>query len=236
MTAVTAPDGQVRRKIRVTGVVQGVGFRPFVLRLATELDLAGHVGNDSEGVFMEVEGFASNVNTFEHRVIEEAPPLARIYRIEATEIEPVGDEVFTIETSRITGRARTFVSPDIAVCDDCLEELFDPDDRRYRYPFINCTNCGPRFTITISLPYDRPNTTMAGFSMCAECAREYSDERDRRFHAQPIACATCGPRVWFEPTWRRAISHEARVTQGRTRRSRWPRERSPEERSSPSRD
>ncbi|MGO9342384.1 MAG: carbamoyltransferase HypF, partial [Acidimicrobiales bacterium] len=198
MTAVTAPDDQVRRRIRVTGVVQGVGFRPFVLRLATELELAGHVGNDSEGVFMEVEGCASSVIRFELRVIEEAPPLARIYQIDATEIEPVGDQVFTIETSRMSGRPRTFVSPDIAVCDECLAEMFDPDDRRYRYPFINCTNCGPRFTITIRLPYDRPNTTMARFYMCADCSREYSDERDRRFHAQPTACATCGPRVWFE--------------------------------------
>ncbi len=207
MTAVTAPVDRVRRRIRVTGVVQGVGFRPFVLRLATELDLAGHVGNDSEGVFMEVEGRARIIDRFAARVVEEAPPLARIYRIEATELEPVGDSVFAIESSRTTGQARTFVSPDIAVCDDCLEEMFDPHDRRYRYPFINCTNCGPRFTITIRLPYDRPNTTMAGFRMCAECNREYSDHADRRLHAQPIACSACGPRLWFEAPGEEHVAH-----------------------------
>jgi hydrogenase maturation protein HypF len=201
MTALVAPDDPVRHRIRVTGVVQGVGFRPFVHRLATELALSGHVGNDSEGVFMEVEGRAPVVRRFELRVIEEAPPLARIFRVEATEIDPVGDQTFRIETSRSAGTTRTFVSPDIAVCDDCLKELVDPHDRRYRYPFINCTNCGPRFTITIRLPYDRPNTTMAGFSMCSECSHEYRDERDRRFHAQPIACATCGPRIWFETSY-----------------------------------
>ena len=198
MTALAVPDDPARRRIRVSGVVQGVGFRPFVHRLATELCLAGHVGNDSEGVFMEVEGCAPVVRRFQLRVIEEAPPLAKIYRVEATELEPVGDQTFRIEASRPEGNARTFVSPDVAVCDDCLEEMFDPRDRRYRYPFINCTNCGPRFTITTRLPYDRPNTTMSGFSMCSECSDEYGDERDRRFHAQPIACPTCGPRVWFE--------------------------------------
>ena len=165
MTAVAATDDRVRHRIRVAGVVQGVGFRPFVHRLATELDLAGHVGNDSEGVFVEVEGLSQTVERFELRVVEEAPPLAVIHRIEATAVEPVGDHGFRIERSRSAGTARTFVSPDIAVCDACLDEMFDPGDRRYRYPFINCTNCGPRFTITIRLPYDRPNTTMAGFAM-----------------------------------------------------------------------
>ncbi len=199
MTALAAPARQVRHRIRVAGVVQGVGFRPFVHRLATELDLAGHVCNDSEGVFIEVEGHALCVESFELRVVEEAPPLARIYEVESTAISPVeGEQGFRIETSRSSGPARTFVSPDIAVCEECVDELFDPDDRRYRYPFINCTNCGPRFTITARLPYDRPNTTMAGFEMCGECRKEYSDERDRRFHAQPVACDVCGPRIWFE--------------------------------------
>ena len=187
----------VRHRLRVTGVVQGVGFRPFVHRLATELDLSGEVGNDSAGVFVEVEGAATAVTRFEGRLVTEAPPLARIDSVQSTSVGVQGRAPFEIVASVAAGAARTYVSPDIAVCDDCLAEMADPEDRRYRYPFINCTNCGPRFTITIRLPYDRPNTTMAGFGLCTDCAREYHDPVDRRFHAQPIACPVCGPRIWF---------------------------------------
>ena len=145
----------------MAGVVQGVGFRPFVHRLATELGLAGHVGNDTEGVFVEVEGAVAAVADSRPASATEAPPLARIFRVEATAVEARRDERgFGSSRARPTGAVRTFVSPDVAVCDDCLAELFDPADRRFRYPFINCTNCGPRFTITLRLPYDRPNTTM----------------------------------------------------------------------------
>jgi hydrogenase maturation protein HypF len=198
MTTLTVPDGPVRHRIRVVGVVQGVGFRPFVHRLATELDLAGQVGNDTEGVLVEVEGRGAAVECFESRLVVEAPPLARIAGVEATAVEAIGEHSFRIVESRAGGTGRTFVSPDMAVCDDCVAEMWDPADRRYRYPFINCTNCGPRFTITVTLPYDRPNTTMRAFPLCASCAGQYHDSRDRRFHAQPLACAACGPRLWFE--------------------------------------
>jgi hydrogenase maturation protein HypF len=188
----------VRHRLRIKGVVQGVGFRPFVYRLATELDLGGLVGNDSAGVFVEVEGPSAAVAAFEGRLLEEAPPLARIEGMDRSTIRARGHGSFRIVESVDRGTARTYVSPDIAVCADCLAEMDDPSDRRYRYPFINCTNCGPRFTITVRLPYDRPNTTMASFQMCADCEAEYHDPADRRFHAQPIACPACGPRVWFE--------------------------------------
>lgn len=179
-------------------MVQGVGFRPFVHRLASELQLVGHVGNDTEGVLVEVEGCSSAVDSFEQRLVVDRPPLARIDVLEATTVDPRGDRGFHIVESQSTSTVRTFVPPDVAACDDCLRELFDPEDLRYRYPFINCTNCGPRFTITARLPYDRPNTTMSGFSMCATCAAQYDDPTDRRFHAQPVACVSCGPRAWFE--------------------------------------
>jgi hydrogenase maturation protein HypF len=188
----------VRRRLRVAGVVQGVGFRPFVHRLATELHLGGYVGNDASGVFVEVEGGPADVARFEDRLVQDAPPLARIDQVRATAVEARGERAFRIVDSRATVSARTFVSPDIAVCDDCLTELWNPAARRFRYPFVNCTNCGPRFTITIGLPYDRPNTTMRGFPMCVECATEYQDPADRRFHAQPIACPVCGPAVRYE--------------------------------------
>ena len=180
MTTLAAADSQVRRRIRVFGVVQGVGFRPFVQRLATELALSGHVGNDTEGVLVEVEGRLPSVRRFEARLVEEAPPLARIETVESCDVSALGERDFRIVESRSAGPARTFVSPDVAVCDDCLGEMFDASDRRYRYPFINCTNCGPRFTITVRLPYDRPNTTMNAFPLCDGCAAEYHEARDRR--------------------------------------------------------
>jgi hydrogenase maturation protein HypF len=189
-----------RLRLRVTGLVQGVGFRPHVHRLATGLGLSGHVGNDTEGVFAEVEGPVPALDEFLNRLVTEAPGPARIDDVESTQVAATGEQGFAIVESRGHAgmRARTFVSPDIATCDDCLSELFDLTDRRARYPFINCTNCGPRFTITLRLPYDRPHTTMRGFAMCEECAAEYHDPTDRRFHAQPVACVRCGPRLWFE--------------------------------------
>jgi hydrogenase maturation protein HypF len=201
MTAVTAPVESgvpVRHRVRVAGVVQGVGFRPFVHRLATRLNLTGHVGNDTGGVVVEVEGAVAAVAEFEARLVTDAPPLARIFGVDATPVEARHDDRFRIIESQATGAVGTFVSPDVAVCDDCTAELFDAADRRFRYPFINCTNCGPRFTITLRLPYDRPNTTMRDFILCEACRSEYEDPGDRRFHAQPLGCADCGPRLWFE--------------------------------------
>jgi hydrogenase maturation protein HypF len=195
---VTAKGPPVRHRVRVTGVVQGVGFRPFVYRVATEMGLAGHVGNDHLGVFVEVEGDTGALAHFETRLANEAPPLARVDSVEVAVVGRLGEDGFRIVESDAGGVARTYVSPDVAVCADCLSELADPRDRRYRYPFINCTNCGPRFTITVRLPYDRPNTTMAGFDLCDDCGHEYRDPADRRFHAQPVACPACGPRIWFE--------------------------------------
>jgi hydrogenase maturation protein HypF len=181
--------------VRVTGTVQGVGFRPFVFRLAKELDLAGWVGNDERGVELEVEGDAGRVESFLARLRSEPPPLASVGSIEFTPVATTGERGFRIVESVARGEADALVAPDSATCDDCLSELFDPGDRRHRYPFINCTNCGPRFTIVEGVPYDRGRTTMSGFAMCAECRAEYDDPHDRRFHAQPNACPACGPAV-----------------------------------------
>jgi hydrogenase maturation protein HypF len=197
VTAVAPPGGAVRHRVRVTGVVQGVGFRPFVHRLATDLGLAGQVGNDAAGVLVDVEGGEAAVTTFESRLAAEAPALAHVEAVEVVALPLTGQQGFRIAASAATG-GRTFVSPDVATCDDCLAELRDPGDRRHRYPFVNCTNCGPRFTITERLPYDRPHTTMRDFAMCAACAAEYRDPADRRFHAQPVACPACGPRLAFD--------------------------------------
>ncbi len=198
MTTAIDPGAVVRSRLRVVGVVQGVGFRPFVHRLATELGLSGCVGNDTEGVFVEVEGPAAHVEDLVHRLRRDAPPLATVMAVECTTVAARHDRGFHIVESRTEGPVRTFVAPDVAVCDDCLRELRDPADWRYRYPFINCTNCGPRFTITVRVPYDRPNTTMARFDLCERCTTQYHDPADRRFHAQPVACVQCGPRLWFE--------------------------------------
>ncbi len=198
MSALGVSDLTLRHRIQVVGVVQGVGFRPFVYRLATELGLAGCVGNDTEGVFVEVEGTAALLEFFEVRLVRDAPTLARIHHVRSTTIPAREEQGFAIVESHAQGEVRTLVSPDVAVCGDCLAEMLDPDDRRHRYAFITCTNCGPRFTIITTLPYDRPNTTMRGFALCDDCAREYHDPTNRRFHAQPLACADCGPRLWFE--------------------------------------
>ncbi|MFG2073905.1 carbamoyltransferase HypF [Nonomuraea maritima] len=180
--------------VRVEGIVQGVGFRPFVYGLATRLGLSGRVGNDGHGVFVELEGDRPLIREFLHRLEHDAPPLAAIERVTVRRgvVHAAG---FTIVPSASAGASRTLVSPDIATCADCLAELHDPADRRYRYPFVNCVNCGPRLTIVRAMPYDRPLTTMSGFAMCADCHAEYHDPADRRFHAQPICCPSCGPRL-----------------------------------------
>lgn len=184
-----------RRRIIVRGVVQGVGFRPYVYTRATGLGLAGHVTNTPEGVVAEVEGAPAAVTEFCVRLAADAPPLAVVDAVDHCEVPVAGGAGFTIVASRSGGPARTLVPPDVATCADCLAELADPADRRHRHPFITCTHCGPRFTIVTGLPYDRAHTTMAGFPMCPDCAREYADPADRRFHAQPVACPACGPRL-----------------------------------------
>jgi hydrogenase maturation protein HypF len=188
----------MRKRIRVCGVVQGVGFRPFVYRIATEERLAGFIGNDTDGVIIEIEGRDSHIESFIHRLTSETPPLARIDSVAAADLEPKGDATFRIIASEVLGRVATGIPADAATCPDCLRELLDPSDRRYRYPFLNCTNCGPRFTITRRIPYDRPQTSMAVFPMCSDCQAEYDDPLNRRFHAQPNACWKCGPQVWLE--------------------------------------
>ena len=187
----------VRRRFVVRGLVQGVGFRPFVHAAATELALAGTVRNDTTGVIIEVEGPGGAVGEFARRLRADAPPLAVVEYVAATDLPPQGGTRFTIEHSQASAGGRTRAAPDVATCGDCLRELADSADRRHRHPFITCTNCGPRFTIITDLPYDRPATTMAGFALCGDCAREYADPADRRFHAQPIACKRCGPRLEF---------------------------------------
>ena len=204
-TASASTGTAARRGIVVRGVVQGVGFRPHVARVAASLGLRGWCRNDVTGVFIEVEGPAEVVAEFERRLADEAPPMSRVDSV-ASEPLPAGDSSdtggdkgFRIIASDSTVGERTLVPPDTAVCDDCLAELRDPTDRRYRHPFITCTNCGPRLSITVDLPYDRPNTTLAGFPFCEACAREYADPLDRRYHAQPIGCHECGPTLWFTP-------------------------------------
>jgi hydrogenase maturation protein HypF len=184
-----------RLRIHVAGIVQGVGFRPFLHTLATRFHLGGFVANDPTGVQIEVEGPEASITHFVDTLRSEAPPLAAIEDIDQQFIAPVGQHAFEIADSRTAGEIRTFIPPDIATCADCLSEIFDPQDRRYRYAFTNCTNCGPRFTIVRGIPYDRRLTTMARFEMCAECAREYHDPSNRRFHAQPNSCPACGPQL-----------------------------------------
>jgi hydrogenase maturation protein HypF len=185
-------------RVHITGIVQGVGFRPFVYGLATRLALNGWVRNTSAGVDIEVEGPQPDLETFLDALRAEAPPLSRIDSFQEEWIPANGFTTFEIVHS--AGKPGDFIpiSPDVSVCVDCLQELFEPDDRRYRYPFINCTNCGPRFTIIKDIPYDRPKTTMGAFEMCPACSAEYENPLDRRFHAQPVACPDCGPHVWLE--------------------------------------
>ncbi len=186
-----------RAKLIVRGAVQGVGFRPFVYRLATALNLDGWVSNSAQGVFIEVEGAHETLENFLLRLEKEKPSLAVIQSLESLFLDPLGYKGFTIRPSDGNGKKIVAILPDIATCSDCRHEIFAPGNRRYLYPFTNCTNCGPRFTIIESLPYDRPNTSMKKFTMCAACQKEYDDPRDRRFHAQPNAYANCGPHLEF---------------------------------------
>ena len=185
-----------RLRLNISGVVQGVGFRPFVYAAAKEFDLKGFVGNESSGVFIEIEGIENQLNEFVEYLKNNAPPLSHISEIISQTIELKYDTDFQIIESKSRENEFTLISPDISICKDCLRELFDRENRRYLYPFINCTNCGPRFTITKTLPYDRPNTTMSTFTMCAACRKEYDNPLDRRFHAQPISCWDCGVQAW----------------------------------------
>jgi len=184
-----------RLRLRVRGSVQGVGYRPLVYRAAKELRLGGWVKNDPGGVLLEVEGIPSDLETFVQRVTAQAPAPARIESFEAAELEPLGASGFDILPSDVSGQRETTLLPDLAPCPDCLKEIFDPRNRRYAYPFTNCTHCGPRFTIIRGVPYDRKNTTMSRFTMCPRCQAEYDDPENRRFHAQPNACPRCGPRL-----------------------------------------
>ncbi len=186
-----------RRRIEVSGVVQGIGFRPFVFQLAQQLGLAGFVRNHSAGVTIEVEGDAASLEEFTTRLQSDPPSLARIDAIEIIVVRETGESKFHIVESATESCRSTPVPPDVSVCDECLAELHDPSDRRFGYPFINCTNCGPRYSIIRDVPYDRPSTTMASFVMCERCVAEYHDPADRRFHAQPNACPDCGPQIWF---------------------------------------
>jgi hydrogenase maturation protein HypF len=191
-------DELIGARLKITGIVQGVGFRPFIFNLAKRYDLTGWVRNSSEGVDIEVDGIPTRVHDFIQALQNEAPPLSKIDTFEVAECPVNGHHGFDIKKSFTIQGAFQPVSPDVSICPDCLKELFDPADRRYRYPFINCTNCGPRFSIIEDIPYDRPKTTMAGFQMCTPCLGEYSNPGNRRFHAQPIACPDCGPQVWLE--------------------------------------
>src|SRR6266567_5264198 len=189
-----------RVKVVVRGAVQGVGFRPFVYRLATELRLNGWVLNSAQGVFIEAEGTRDSVQQFLLRVEKEKPPRAIIHSLESSFLDAVGYGAFDIREAENRDKKTTLILPDIATCAECLSEIVDPTNRRFRYPFTNCTNCGPRFSIIEALPYDRVNTSMKKFTMCEECEHEYHDPLDRRFHAQPNACPRCGPQLqlWNE--------------------------------------
>jgi hydrogenase maturation protein HypF len=196
--ASTASSAPIRRRLELRGRVQGVGLRPFAWRLADELGLAGKVGNHAQGAWVEVEGAAPQVERFIQRLRTELPAPGRIDALEARALalDPAA-QGFQIQASALGGPASAEVLPDLSLCADCLRELSDPADRRYRYPFINCSHCGPRYSIVLGLPYDRASTTMAHFELCPACNAEYHDPKDRRFHAQPVACPACGPRLWF---------------------------------------
>jgi hydrogenase maturation protein HypF len=201
----------VRIRLVIRGAVQGVGFRPFIYRLATELGLKGWVLNSAQGVFIEVEGLPETLQQFVRRVESDKPPRAFIQSLEQSILDPVGYTTFEIRHSEESGEKVALILPDIATCPDCLREIFDPADRRYLYPFTNCTNCGPRYSIIEALPYDRPNTTMKAFTMCPKCREEFENPADRRFHAQPNACPECGPHLelWDEQGHCLARHHEA---------------------------
>lgn len=218
----SSPPAPLRRRLTVTGAVQGVGFRPFVYRIAREHGLTGSVRNTPEGVAVEVQGPPGAVDAFEHDLLHRLPPLARIVSCVRRELDAVpGEAAFAILASTAGQGHNVLISPDTATCADCLADMDDPAGRRHDYPFTNCTNCGPRYTITRSVPYDRATTSMACFPLCPDCAREYADPADRRFHAQPNACPVCGPRLWLAEasgrelaTGRQAIAAAARALAG----------------------
>lgn len=214
----TSPPKKPRQRLlyRINGIVQGVGFRPYVYRLARELKLTGSVRNDSMGVEIQVEGEQRALNIFRDRLPNEIPVAARITKIKAVMIASREDHDFVIVESESGSGANTCISPDIAVCADCLREMRNPANRRYQYPFINCTNCGPRYTIADRIPYDRANTSMSEFVLCPNCRAEYEDPSDRRFHAQPNACPECGPQVWLEIDGVRTAMRQEAVTQAVT--------------------
>lgn len=189
----TTPTSRERARLCVRGTVQGVGFRPFVYRLAQALGLAGFVVNTPAGVSIEVEGAAGAIDTLVARIEREPPPNALVTDLAREALAPVGDRSFEIRESVLAGVPTATILPDLATCEDCCAEIFDTGNRRYRYPFTNCTNCGPRFSIIADLPYDRTRTTMRVFPLCASCEAEYGDPRNRRFHAEPNACPACGP-------------------------------------------
>ncbi|MEE4265082.1 MAG: carbamoyltransferase HypF [Desulfobacteraceae bacterium] len=188
-------DSCIAKRLKVNGIVQGVGFRPFVFQLAEKFSLKGEVANTSSGVSIHIEGSPENVAGFEKDLAEKSPPLAYIVEISSKTEAVQNHPGFAIVKSKSQAKMSTLISPDVSVCEDCLGEMLTPDDRRYHYPFINCTNCGPRYTIIDDIPYDRPKTSMRNFKMCPRCQAEYDDPTDRRFHAQPNACADCGPHV-----------------------------------------
>ena len=193
--ATTSHFAAVRRRIHIRGIVQGVGFRPFVYNLAKRIGIRGFILNSSSGITIEAEGNEAKLDEFLSAIRIEHPPLAHIEEVRTAELAPFGDAGFEIRESVSLEGDFVLVSPDVATCSDCLDDMGDPANRRFAYPFTNCTNCGPRYSIIQNIPYDRPNTTMAGFRMCADCEAEYNDPSDRRFHAQPNACPACGPTV-----------------------------------------
>ena len=203
----------IARKIEVNGIVQGVGFRPFIYNLARQLSLSGRVANTSAGVLIYIEGPLSSIDSFTDQLVENSPPLAHIVKITSTESVIEGLKDFSIVKSVDEDAMATLISPDVCVCNDCQKEMFDPQDRRYGYPFINCTNCGPRYTIIDDIPYDRPKTSMKHFQMCPNCQSEYDDPTDRRFHAQPNACHVCGPSISLYDSSRRRIETDQPVAE-----------------------
>ena len=182
-------------RLEINGIVQGVGFRPFVYQLAERLEIKGEVANTSQGVTIQIEGDRSKIDSFLEELVQKCPPLARITEIKSYPETVIGFKDFSIVKSKPRAVRSTLIAPDTSLCSECLAELFDPKDRRYLYPFINCTNCGPRYSIISDIPYDRPNTSMKQFQMCKPCQNEYDDPANRRFHAQPNACDRCGPSV-----------------------------------------
>jgi hydrogenase maturation protein HypF len=199
------------RKIIVTGRVQGVGYRPFVYNRAVRLGLAGTVYNGSGKVFVHAEGDPASLDQLEHDLVHDAPPLARPELASSEAADAGSHDVFSIIASEASAEAEIHVPPDLFTCDDCLEELTGREERRFGYPFINCTQCGPRYTLITAMPYDRPNTSMAGFPLCDECRAEYENPADRRFHAQPLACPVCGPRLQFVPNGRASLAHDQKI-------------------------